>query len=155
MLQGQTLLFLSPFRSRSKEVKRHLYRPLVACCPVAVCIYLDTKKICLNQCQRSQRVPNSYVHLYSKKKYLESCVMDSNNSFSEWRYLVSVPSSQFKNKTQKMLKVPKTPNFNSVKVKRFTVLSLCLCSYQKCQQYLHKIVSFIQPTWMSKARNSE
>ena len=26
-----------------------MYRHLVACCPIAVCIYFDTNKICLNQ----------------------------------------------------------------------------------------------------------
>ena len=26
-----------------------MYRHLVACCPIAICIYFDTNKICLNQ----------------------------------------------------------------------------------------------------------
>ena len=39
---------------------------------------------------KGQWVQNSYFPLYAMKNYLESCALDSNNLFSEWRYLISM-----------------------------------------------------------------
>ena len=43
------LIYEQPYHLWKEICKRTLYRRLVACCPIAVCIYLDTNKICLNQ----------------------------------------------------------------------------------------------------------